>query len=472
MYAWAMLKIWNTLHRALEPFEPIAEKKVGLYTCGPTVYKPVSIGNWRAFLFEDLVRRSLTFLDYRVTHVMNITDVGHLVGNGDEGEDKVEREAAKLGMDAWQLSRSLEEDFKRGMTRLNILTPDVMPRATEHIAEQIELVQELERKGFTYATSDGIYFDTSKFVAYGSLSGQKLEEKKEGARVEANFEKRHPSDFALWKFSLNKEKRQMEWTSPWGIGFPGWHLECSAMSAKYLGQPFDIHCGGVDHIAVHHENEIAQSHAAYDKPLANYWLHNEFLLVDGRRMGKSEGNAYTLDDLAARGYDTLAYRYYCLGTHYRAKLNFTWEGMDAAQQALKKLRASVRILPLAKARVPSNDRGELDGVIPKVFRSAISDDFNFPQALAAMWEMLKSDAPAEEKSRALLAMDEVFGLGLEQFIGHPVEISEDARRLADERQAARANKDWKKADALRVAIDELGWAVEDDADGCRLSPKD
>lgn len=477
-----MLNVWNTLHRRMEEFRPIRDARVGLYTCGPTVYNPVTIGNWRAFLFDDLVRRSLMFFGYEVTHVMNVTDVGHLVGDGDEGEDKVEREAEKRGMDAWQLARSLEEDFRQGMARLNVLTPDVMPRATEHIAEQIILLQELERKGFTYRTGDGVYFDTSKFAAYGSLSGQRLEEKREGARVEANTEKRHPTDFALWKLSVPKDahpeprskcgvnsaegslrKRQMEWESPWGVGFPGWHLECSAMSAKYLGQPFDIHCGGVDHVPVHHENEIAQSEAAFGKPLAHYWLHNEFLLVDGRRMGKSERNAYTLDDLVGRGFDPLAYRYYCLGTHYRSKLNFTWEGMEAAQQALGKLRATARLLPPAYR--------ESGRVFIDAFRSALADDFHSPQALAAMWDMLKSELPPAEKAAALLKMDEALGFGLDILIGHPIDIPDRVRRLAEERQSARVKQNWEASDRLREEITAMGWMIEDGPQGYQLQPK-
>jgi len=471
-----MLTFWNTRHRALEPFRPIEDKKVGMYTCGPTVYNPVTLGNWRAFLFDDVLHRTLKFFGYDVTQVMNITDVGHLVGDADEGEDKVEREAAKRGMNALDLARSLEAEFLQGMERLNIEKPEVMPRATEHIAEQIALVQELEKKGFAYRTSDGMYFDTAKFSAYGALSGQKLEDKEAGARVAANLEKRNPTDFALWKLSeplrarpelvegSPKKKRQMEWDSPWGVGFPGWHIECSAMSVKYLGQPFDIHTGGVDHIAVHHENEIAQSEAASGKPLANFWLHNEFLLVDGRRMGKSEGNAFTLDDLAAKGFDPLDYRYFTLGTHYRTKLNFTWEGLEGARSALKKLRAIARGLvgaPLAGALGTGQEQGQ-----PlQQFAAAIEDDLNTPQALAAMWEMLKSDASAEEKSASLLEMDAVFGLRLSEVIGKPSEVPAEVVALGEERQIARQNKDWKRSDELREAIKQNGWLIEDQSDG-------
>jgi cysteinyl-tRNA synthetase len=286
-----------------------------------------------------------------------------------------------------------------------------------------------------------------------------MEEKEAGARVEVNDEKYHPADFALWKFSPKGQTRQMEWDSPWGVGFPGWHVECSAMSHELLGQPFDIHCGGVDHIPVHHENEIAQSEAAYGKPLANYWMHVEFLLVDGRRMGKSEGNAYLLDDLIKKGFDPLAFRYYCLGTHYRSKLNFTWEGLEGAQNALTKLRAAARGLSVGDAKAP------------QAFTDAIADDLNTPKALAAMWDVLGSGASAEEKRSVLLDMDRVLGLGLDQIVGKAIEIPGDIKALAEERELARQNKDWKKSDELRDAIRAKGWMIEDTKDGYQLTPE-
>ena len=289
-----MLQLWNTRTRALEPFVPLRPPLVGMYSCGPTVYGALTLGNWRKYVNDDVLDRTLRFLGYTVTHVTNITDVGHLVGDGDVGDDKVEREATKRAKTAWDVAREYEQLFVDGLEAFHIHRPEALPRATDHIPEQIALIEELERKGFTYRTSDGIYFDTAAFPTYGALSGQKLEEKEAGARVEVNSEKRHASDFALWKFSPEGTQRHMEWPSPWGIGFPGWHIECSAMSVQYLGQPFDIHTGGVDHIPVHHENEIAQSEAATGVPLARCWVHSEFLLVDGGRMGKSLGNGYTI----------------------------------------------------------------------------------------------------------------------------------------------------------------------------------
>lgn len=459
-----MLKLWNTIDRKLEEFKPIKKGKVGLYTCGPTVYNPATIGNLRTYVFEDVLKRTLMLLGYKVHHVMNITDVGHLVGDGDEGEDKVEREAAKQGKTAWDIAKMYEEMFDKDMARLNILAPTGKdrPHATDYIKQQIDLVAKLEKKGYTYRTSDGIYFDTSKFKDYGKLSKQKLEEKEAGARVEVNEEKKHPADFALWKFSPAGAKRQMEWESPWGVGFPGWHIECSAMSEELLGQPFDIHCGGVDHITVHHENEIAQSEAAFDKPLANYWVHGEFLLVDGKRMGKSEGNAYLIDDLIAKGFDPLAYRYYCLGTHYRSKLNFTWEGLEGAQNALRKLQVDARRLPQAK--------GKADAEWMERFKDELSEDLNTSQALATVWEMLKSDLEDKIKSATLQEMDEVLGLGLGDIIGKPIQAPAEIVAIAEERQLVRESKDWKKSDELRDAIKQKGWLVEDGKDGFTLTP--
>ena len=450
-----MLTLWNTLHRSLEEFKPIKGKNVGLYTCGPTVYNPATIGNLRTYIFEDILKRTLILLGYKVHHVMNITDVGHLVGDGDTGDDKVEKEAAKQGRDAWEIAKQYEKMFDKDMMRLNIIAPvgKDRPHATAFIKQQIALIEKLEDKGLTYRISDGIYFDTKKFDGYGKLSGQRIGDKQSGVRIELNREKKHPTDFALWKFSPADSVRQMEWNSPWGRGFPGWHVECSAMAEELLGQPFDIHCGGVDHIAVHHENEIAQSEGAYDKPLANYWLHGEFLLVDGGRMGKSEGNAYLLDDLIKKGFDPLAYRFYCLGAHYRSKLNFTWEGMEGAQNALRKLQAEARRLPSAK--------GKAKGEWIEKFSKAMSDDLNTSEALAVVWEMLKSKTDDKEKSLNLLAMDEVLGLGLADVLGKPIKAPANIVELAEERQQARAAKDWAKSDELRDAIKAKGWLIED-----------
>ncbi len=458
-----MLRLWNTATKSLEEFKPIKKGKVGLYACGPTVYNPVHIGNLRTYLFEDVLKRSLELFGYKVHHVMNITDVGHLVGDGDMGQDKMEREASKTGKTAWDIAKRYEQLFDFDMQRLNIISPTGKdrPHATDYIPQQEALVKKLEEKGYTYETSDGIYFDTAKFTGYGKLSGQKREDKEAGARVEINEEKRHPADFALWKFSPEGEKRQMEWDFEGRKGFPGWHIECSAMSEAILDQPFDIHCGGVDHIPVHHENEIAQSEAAFDKPLANYWMHGEFLLVDGGRMGKSEGNAYVLDELVARGFDALAFRYYCLGTHYRSKLNFTWEGLEGAQNALRHLQSEARKL----------ERGaRVDKTSLEAFHTALGDDLNTSKALAVLHDMLKSDAGADEKGATLIEMDEILALGLKEIVGKKIEIPVAIQALADERLEVRKNKDWKKSDELRDAIKAKGWIVEDTKDGYTLHP--
>ncbi len=454
------MQFWNTKTKQLEDFKPISPEEVGLYSCGPTVYSPPTLGNMRSYVFSDILHRSLELFGFKVKHVMNITDVGHLVGDGDDGEDKVEREAREKGITAWDIAKEFEALFKQNLDELNIKRPEIMPRATDHIDEQIDLIQELEQKGFTYKITDGVYFDTSKFADYGKFSGQKLEEKQEGARVESNPEKRNPADFALWKFSPVDEKRHMEWMSPWGKGFPGWHVECSAMSVKYLRQPFDIHTGGIDHIPVHHENEIAQSVAAHDRPLANFWLHNEFLLVDGRRMGKSEGNAYTIQDILDKGFDPLAFRYYCLGTHYRSKMNFTWEGLEAASHALSNIKAKARELPLLDA---GPKIGEIEW--KEKFEMAIGDDLNTPQALAIMWDILKSDITDEEKASLLSNMDKIFGLRLMEAIGKRIDIPDEIQKLAERRQTVRLAKDWQTSDELRDKLKGKGWQIEDGEDG-------
>lgn len=391
---------------------------------------------------------------------MNITDVGHLVGDRDEGEDKVEKSAQDAGMDAWELSRHFTARFLADLEHLHILLPSVLPKATDHIPEQIELIRTLEEKGFTYRIADGIYFDTAKFAAYGDFSGQRLEEKEEGARVATNPEKRNPTDFALWKFSPRGEKRQMEWESPWGTGFPGWHVECSAMARKELGQPFEIHCGGIDHIPVHHENEIAQSVAAYGVPLAEHWMHVEFLLVDGQKMSKSLGNTYTLADLAEKGIEPAAYRLFILSAHYRSKQNFTWEAVAGAQQAWEKMQRIVRAWD-----TPTEPSIQDQAAI----RAAMEDDLNTPKALAILWDILqREDEPSAHRGATILWMDQILGLGLQEVVAKPFLIPLEIKRLADLRQEARVAKNWKEADRLRQELANRGWTMQDGVDGYRL----
>lgn len=459
-----MLKLFNTLTRQLEEFKPIDAGKVRMYTCGPTVYWDATIGNFRCYVLEDILVRTLELNGYEVTRALNITDVGHLVSDSDEGEDKMEKGARRENKTVWEIAEQYSNRFVESAVKLNIKIPPkpLLCRATDHIPEQIELVRILMDKGFAYKISDGVYFDTSKFPNYGQLSRQKAEEKEEGARVDINPEKRNKTDFALWKFSPKDGKRQMEWESPWGVGFPGWHAECSAMAHKYLGQPFDIHCGGVDHIPVHHENEIAQSEAAYGAKLADYWWHNEFLLVDGQKMSKSLGNVYTVPDLEAKGFDPLALRYFYLGAHYRQIQNFTFEALTAAQNALRRLWSYSREL---------DEGGAVLADIQADFSSALDDDLNTSKALAAVWKMVEGDYPAADKGATLLWMDKVLGLDLEKYVGKRIDIPENVKTLLAQRQAARDSKDWAESDNLRKTIEERGWTVEDTKDGQKASPK-
>jgi cysteinyl-tRNA synthetase len=453
------LKLFNTLGRQLQDFKPIQAAQVGVYTCGPTVYDRASIGNLRAYIFSDVLRRFLEATGYKVTHVMNITDVGHLVSDADDGEDKLEKGARREGKTAWEVAEFYTGLFVSDLKRINALTPTVMPKATDHIAEQIAMIEEIEKNGLTYLTSDGVYFDTSKQPGYGRLSGQKLADKEGGARVDIG-EKRQASDFALWKFSPQDETRHMEWESPWGLGFPGWHIECSAMSEKYLGVPFDIHTGGVDHIAVHHENEIAQTEAARGVLEANYWLHNEFLLIDGGKMSKSLNNTYSLDDLAAKGISALAYRYLVLGAHYKSQLNFTWESALGAQNALNKLVDTVRLW---------DKPTEVDQALVAEFIEHASNDLDTTSGLALVWHLVGDETiPSGTKAATLLAIDEVLGLALEDVVARPIKISSEAQTLLGEREAARANKDFTRSDELRNALAALGLLVEDTPEGQRV----
>ena len=456
-----MLTLWNTATRSLEAFKPIDPPQVGMYTCGVTVYWDAHIGNMRTYVFEDVLQRTLELEGYEVKRVMNVTDIGELT---DAGEDKMLLGAKREGKTVQEVAKLYTDRFLRDSVHLNIVIPKApyLCKATDHIKEQVELIQTLEEKGFTYVTSDGVYFDTAKFPAYGSFGGQKLSEKEAGARVALNDEKRSQTDFALWKFAPVGSDRQL-WPSPWGDGFPGWHIECSAMAKKYLGQPFDIHCGGIDHIPVHHENEIAQSEAAYGVKLANYWLHGEFLLVDGQKMSKSLGNIYILSDIEAKGFDPLALRLLYLGANYRQKQNFTWESLQASQNALNKLRATVR-----EWSVPDSAVAQLDADASNAFKVALENDLNTPVALSVMWKLVDSDASDAVKAVTLRWMDRVLGLSLDAYIGKREEVPSDVAQLVSERDAARAAKNWSESDRLRDAIQSLGWNVEDSSTGTNV----
>jgi len=454
------LKIFNTLTRQKEEVKPLEDNLVRIYSCGLTVYDYAHIGNLRKYIFDDLLRRTLLYFGYRVKQVMNITDVGHLTSDEDEGEDKIEVGARREKRSAWEIAKFYEKVFISDLKKLNILLPDEMPRATENIKEQIELIKILEEKGFTYKTSDGIYFDTSKLKDYGKLARLDLGGLKEGCRIEKNPEKKNLSDFALWKFSKKIGERQMEWHSPWGVGFPGWHLECSAMSVKFLGQPFEIHTGGVDHIAVHHTNEIAQSEAAEGKPLAKYWVHCEHLLENGHKMSKSAGHFIRLQDLEEKGFSPLDFRFLCLQAHYRSKLNFSWQALEGAREARRKINNIY------------NSAQKSGDISLKNFDKFLSDDLDTPKALAFVFENLASFGREEfEKIDSVLGILEKFKVKKADGLILVGEISKEVVDLAKERNLARLNKDFAKSDALRKKIEGLGFVVEDSKEGTKISPK-
>jgi len=455
------LRLYDTYTRNIREFEPINSDYVGLYACGPTVYDYAHIGNLRTYIFEDILRRVLEFNHYNVKHVVNITDVGHLVSDADTGEDKMEKGSRRTGKSAWEIAAMYTIAFQNDMQRLNILQPTAWCRATDHIQEQVDLIRCIEANGFTYRTSDGIYFDSSKLDDYGYLARLDIEGLQAGTRIDMG-EKRHSTDFALWKFSPSNQKRQMEWDSPWGVGFPGWHIECSAMSSKYLGNLFDIHCGGEDHISVHHTNEIAQSEACYGTHLANYWMHGCFLQVDADRMSKSSGEYLRLQTLIDRGYDPLSYRLFCLNAHYRAKLNFTWDGLDGAAISLDRLRSTF---------YEWGESGTVDLTYICEFQDQINNDLNMPRALAVTWELMKSELPLSTKKATMLEFDRVLGLGLA--IWQPVVevIPEEIKQLVQKRQQARLEKRWIDADALRFQVIEEGYEIEDTPEGPRVKRK-
>ena len=462
------LYFYNTLTRQKEEFYSIKPGEVGLYTCGPTVYNYAHIGNLRTYIFEDILKRVLIYNGYHVKHVMNITDVGHLSGDRDMGEDKMEQGAAREGKNAWDIADYYTQAFKKDIARLNIVDPDIWVKATDTLPEQIALVKRLEEKGYTYRTADGIYFDTSKFKDYTKLSHQDLEALQEGARVERNPEKRNPTDFALWKFSPKDSKRQMEWDSPWGVGFPGWHLECSAMSMKFLGDQLDIHCGGADHIDVHHTNEIAQSEAATGNRFFNFWMHGAFLIIaGGKKMAKSAENFLTLENaFLSNDINPLSYRFASFLTHYRKPMEFSDEGIEAARNGLLHLQNQVRQVVAAGI---GGDKA-ISAEYKNKFLGAVNDDLNMPRAMAVIQEMLKSSVSDTVKLTTILDFDRVVGLNLDQ-LDQERALPEAVQSRVDARIKARKSKDFATSDRLRAEIEAMGYLVQDTKDGMKIIKK-
>jgi cysteinyl-tRNA synthetase len=465
------MKIFNSLSRKVEEIIPITAGKIGMYTCGPTVYSTATIGNFRTYVTSDLLARSLRYLGFEVKTVMNLTDVGHLtgdnLGDADTGEDRLEKAAKKEGRTAWEIAAGYSAEFMEHLRLLGITPAEVICRATEHIPEQIAMITKLEEKGLTYKITDGIYFDTLAYEKMGFVYGElsTLDQIQAGARVEENREKENPRDFALWKFSpTDGTKRQMEWESPWGVGFPGWHIECSAMSTKYLGDQFDIHVGGEDLRSTHHPNEIAQSEGATGKhPFVKYWVHGAFLLVDGGRMGKSLGNAYTVADIVAKGIDPLALRYFYMTGHYRKQLNFTWEALGAAATALFKLRTIYQAV--------SADHGNRTELSPEKmakveeyqakFKGALENDLDMPGVLATVWEVTKSNIPNYDKLDLLTQFDSVLGLQLDMKSDDRFQIPVEVEKLIEQREEMRRMRNFAEADKIRLDIEKLGYKLED-----------
>lgn len=454
------LKLFDTYARKVREFVPVKSGEASLYCCGPTVYNYAHIGNLRTYIFEDILRRTLELNDYKVKHVVNITDVGHLVSDADDGEDKMEAGSARTGKTAWEIAAIYTDAFLTDLERLNISRPTIMCKATDHIPEQIAAIQQIEQKGFCYRTSDGIYFDTSKDPDYGYLARLDKDGLQHGARVDQG-EKRNVTDFALWKFSPADQQRQMEWDSPWGRGFPGWHIECSAMAAKYLGPLFDIHCGGKDHIPIHHSNEIAQAHACYGTNLSNYWLHGYFLQTSTEKMSKSSGEFLTTSTLIDKGYEPIAYRYFCLLAHYRSDIVFSWEALDSAVTALSRMR---------EAYYKWSKGGTASATYVEKFKSFVNDDLNTSRTIALIWDLIKDDSVLDADKKATVDLiDTVLGLRLADWVPAKAEAAPAAAiEIATRRQQARADKDWATADQLRAELSAMGFDVIDQLDGFEL----
>ena len=454
--------LYNTLTRTKDLFKPLDEKEVRMYSCGPTVYKDATIGNMRTNIFQDVLRRILKYNGYKIKHVMNITDVGHLVSDGDEGEDKMIKSAREEHKTPLEIAEHYTKLFFDDLKALNIETPEIICKATDYIPEMLEYVKELVEKGYAYETSTAIYFDISKLDKYPVLSNLNIEEQKAGARVEVDKEKKNPYDFALWIKA--PENHLMKWDSPWGPSYPGWHIECSAMSRKHLGEQFDIHTGGIDLVPTHHENEIAQSKGVCGKIPANYWIHGEYLLIDGGKMSKSLGNVYLLKDIEEKGYDPLVYRLLCYTCSYRNKLNFTWEGIESTSKSLARLRNGYQQNKTGKDDLNEEDRKELDRLETE-FHKAINDDMNMPLAMSYVWEVIKYNKKSPEIANLLLKFDTVLGIKIDKEEKNEIKIPEEVLELVEKRKKARQEKNWTESDRLRDEIQNLGYSVKDTKDG-------
>lgn len=468
------MRIYDTLTHKIQAFKPLHAPKVRMYTCGPTVYWDTHIGHMSKYVGDDILRRVLSLNGYEVTHVMNITDVGHLTSDADEGEDKMEKGAKREGLTVWEIAKKYEKEFFETMGSLNVLKPHIVARATEHIDEQIKLIQTLESKGFSYQTENAVYFDVDKFPNYTKLSRQKLSDKITASRGEVVVDpnKRHPYDFALWFKTTGRFMHHiMHWSSPWGEGFPGWHVECSAMSMKYLGDTIDIHTGGIDHIGVHHPAEIAQSESATGKPFVRYWIHRVFILVDGKKMSKSLGNFYTLDDVIKRGFDSLSLRYLFLIGHYRTPMNFTWQALQGAQTALRNLKRKASL-------ILDNDDSNVNLQEFKKYKStfleSLNNDLNTSMAIATMWDVVNNaKLNSATKKKLIRYFDEVFALDLENGPVTPdlIELAPEIKRLLGEREHFRKKGEYEQADKIRSIIEKLGYSVNDRQNGAQINTK-
>lgn len=458
------LKLYNTLTKQKEEFKPLKGNEVRIYTCGPTVYSFAHIGNFRAYVFMDTLRRVLKENGYTLKHVMNITDVGHLESDADEGEDKMEKAARKENKDPYEIAAYYTDIFFKDMGRLHIERPEIIAKATDHISDMLEFVKTLVKNGYAYETSKAIYFDISKLDKYPVLSNRNLDDQIAGARVDVDPEKRNPYDFAVWIKA--PENHIMKWESPWGLSYPGWHLECSAMGRKYLGDEFDIHTGGVDHIPTHHENEIAQSKGCTGHVPAKRWMHVEFLQVDGGKMSKSLGNTYTLDQLQEKGIEPLAYKMFCYTAHYRTKLNFTFESALSTQKALNRLREGYLTHLQNNEKISEEEIREYK----QRFLDAVNDDLNMPLAMGIVWEVVRNNKKSKQFADLLLEFDRILGLDLENSKKYldeqeKVELPKEILDLIEQRRIARENKDWAESDRIRDLLKEKGYTVKDTKEG-------